>query len=179
MRITRIMKNINQKLNRGFTLIELVIASSLFMIVALIASGAFVESLKNQRDVRDLTSANNNASQALEAMAREIRTGQDFVSSTASELNFKNYRSQQVSYKLLSDFTIAKCEEPVSCAGATATYTPITSKKYKVSALNFYYQGIQDGDSLPPRITISITIEGVRNQSVTLQTTVSSKNLGS
>lgn len=172
------MSKNNIKFNKGFTLIELIIASSLFMVVAAIATGAFVQALRNQRDVRDLTSANANASQALEAMAREVRTGQDFVSSLAGELNFKNYRSRQVSYKLLSDFTIAKCEHPVSCAGAVATYVPLTSKKYKVTDLKFYYRGIEEGDFMPPRITISITIEGIRNQSTTLQTTISSKNLG-
>ena len=83
-----------------------------------------------------------------------------------------------MSYKLLSDDgAIGKCEQS-SCAEGTAVYAPITSEKF-ITALKFYYQGIADGDRLPPRITISVTIKSLKNQYTTLQTTVSSKNIGS
>lgn len=158
---------------------ELVVASSLFIIVAFIATGAFVESLRSQRSIRDLTSANNNASQALEMMAREIRTGFDFVQSTDAELNFTNYRQEKVSYKLLPEGTIGRCVSGLGFCLPGDEFTEITSEKYSVSELGFYYGPGNDPAALPPRVTISITIEGVRDQFTTLQTTVSSKNFGS
>ena len=57
---------------------ELVVAMTLFIIVVSIATGAFIHALKDQRDIRRLTSANSNISQALEIMAREVRTGENF-----------------------------------------------------------------------------------------------------
>ena len=60
---------------KGFTLIELLVAMGIFAIVIAIATGGFINSLRTQRQVASLISAQSNASLVLEQMAREIRTG--------------------------------------------------------------------------------------------------------
>src|SRR3989344_3661992 len=72
----------------GFTMGELIVAMSLFIIVITIASGTFVTSIRSQRDIVTSTSVNSNVTQALERMAREMRTGLDFGGTTASRVKF-------------------------------------------------------------------------------------------
>jgi len=73
------MKNRNhryQKNNKkGFTLVEVLVAMGIFAIVVAIATGGFVNSLRTQRQVASLISAQSNASLVLEQIAREVRTG--------------------------------------------------------------------------------------------------------
>lgn len=161
----------------GFTLMELLVASSLFIIIASIASGAFVQALKTQRNVAAFTAAENNVTQAIEQMAREIRTGSDFSESTVSQLNFTNYKNERVSYRLAPDGTIGRCAG-LFCLESTSSFTPITSDKVEIKNLKFFYQGIGEPDNLPPRITISISVEGVKDALVNLQTSVSPYNQG-
>jgi prepilin-type N-terminal cleavage/methylation domain-containing protein len=65
----------HQSNKKGFTLIELLVSIGIFSIVVAIATGGFVNSLRTQRQVSSLISAQSNASLVLEQMAREIRTG--------------------------------------------------------------------------------------------------------
>ena len=162
----------------GFTLMEIMVASSLFISVVVISSGAFVQALKNQRDIASLTSANNNLSQVIEAIAREVRTGNDFSLSKFDELNFANYKGEKVSYKLLADKTIGRCASLVAFCLSGDAYASLTSRKYSIDFIRFYYQGIGEPDGLPPRVTISIGIQGLKNLTTNIQTTVSSKNIG-
>jgi prepilin-type N-terminal cleavage/methylation domain-containing protein len=65
-----------QKNNKkGFTLVEVLVAMGIFAIVVAIATGGFVSSLRTQRQVASLISAQSNASLVLEQIAREVRTG--------------------------------------------------------------------------------------------------------
>ena len=82
----------------GFTIIELLIAMGLFAILISVVSGIFVRSLRAQRVTVALIAANNNASLAIEQMAREIRTGQSF-SAVIDQLRFINAKGETVTYR--------------------------------------------------------------------------------
>jgi prepilin-type N-terminal cleavage/methylation domain-containing protein len=102
--------------NKGFTIVELLIAVALFSVVISITSGVFIRSLRTQRIITSFIAANSNASLAMEQMAREIRTGQDFCSGPNigcaadsgifQELIFTNARGQQAKYELSEPRTI-------------------------------------------------------------------------
>ena len=62
----------------GFTVVELLIAMSVFVIAVSIATGAFVRSLRTQRMLNELMSVQSNASLMIEQMAREARSGFSF-----------------------------------------------------------------------------------------------------
>lgn len=54
---------------------ELLVAMSIFVVLVTIATGSFIQALRGERRVLALMTVTNNASLALEQMAREIRTG--------------------------------------------------------------------------------------------------------
>ncbi len=156
---------------KGFTLIELLVAMSLFLILVAVATGTFIQTLRAQRIITELTAANDNATQVIEQMAREIRTGFNFADSTKTVLRFVNYRSEQVSYKLIGG-SVFRC---VGDCNADVDFSPITAPEVKVAKFEFIYSGISLTDRLPPRITIILSILGPRDIKVNLQTTVSSR----
>jgi len=71
-----------QKMQRGFTLIELIVAFGIFAILITIASGSFVRSLRIQRVSLQLMAVNDNMAITLEQMMREMRTGYNFCTNT-------------------------------------------------------------------------------------------------
>lgn len=156
----------------GFTMSELVVAVSLFIIVISISSGTFVQSLRSQRAVVTSTSVNSNITQAMERMAREIRTGYNFSGTNSTRLNFINSANQQVDYAVTENNSIERC------TGSGANCAPITADKIVVTGMKFTFSGTQESDNLPPRITISIQVEGINNSTVNFQTTVSARIIG-
>lgn len=62
----------------GFTLVELIVAMSVFVVVISLTSGIFVNALRAQRRVNQLMTVNSDASLVLEKMAREARLGFNF-----------------------------------------------------------------------------------------------------
>lgn len=62
----------------GFTVIELIVAMSVFVIAIALITGVFVRSMQSQRQVNLLMSINSEASLILERVAREIRVGYNF-----------------------------------------------------------------------------------------------------
>jgi prepilin-type N-terminal cleavage/methylation domain-containing protein len=156
------------KKNKAFTVIELLVAMSLFVIFMVIASGGFIRALRTQRSIVALIAANDNASLTLEQMAREIRTGSNFSSPSGAELNFTNAYNESVVYQLNGNIIERNSK-------------PITASNVKINKLIFYLQGEQLGDGYPPRITISLNISPniptIQNISTSFQTTVSGRNL--
>ena len=71
-------------MQRGFTLIELIVAFGIFAILVTIASGSFVRSLRIQRVSLQLMAVNDNMAITLEQMTREMRTGYNFCTNTAN-----------------------------------------------------------------------------------------------
>lgn len=155
----------------GFTIVELLVAMSLFLILVAVATGTFIQTLKTQRVITELTAANDNATQTMEQMAREIRTGLGFADSTENLLKFTNYRNESVSYKLIGN-SISKCTGDCS---NDADFRPITAPEVKVERLKFIISGKELTDNFPTRVTIALTVTGPKDIKVNLQTTVSAR----
>ncbi len=64
--------------NKGFTLIELIVAFGLFSVVMFIAAGALLTLVNLNKKAQAQQSAINNINFALENMARSIRTGSSY-----------------------------------------------------------------------------------------------------
>lgn len=67
-----------RKINKGFTLIELMVATSLFVVIMLSAMGALFVLLDESRDSRSLRVAMDNVNFAMESMTRSIRMGTSY-----------------------------------------------------------------------------------------------------
>jgi len=80
------------ELVEGFTLVELLVAMSVFIIVLTLAVAVFVNALRSQRFLTKLMAVNNNAGLVLEQMAREMRTGYKFIGSASCSpsISFSN-----------------------------------------------------------------------------------------
>jgi len=184
--------------NEGFTLVELLVAMGVFVILLGIIVGIFISALRTQRSLAALMLVNDNTSLVLEQMAREIRTGFNFVvapDSVASctnrissqtytggkELIFCNANEQIVTYKWESD----SISDSIKRRVGTDTPLPITGDNVKISNLKFIlaHCGLEGGCfAWPPRITItlSVTPKGSNLEDViqtNIQTTVSGRNL--
>ena len=80
----------------GFTMIELLVAISVFSVIIAISSGIFVYSLRSNRTAIALISANNDASLTLDQMSRIIKKGDG--SSFGAEMI---YEGENLKYKCL------------------------------------------------------------------------------
>lgn len=157
-----------RRYQKGFTIIELMVAVGLFLIVVSIAAAVFVQSLRTQRQVVGLMAANDNASLTLEQMTREIRLASQFTS-TCARLSFTNYFGEAVSYELNND-------------AIERNGRPLTASNVKVHYLCFTLQGETVADGLATRITIRLGVSargGLEDFITRLQTTISSRVLDS
>lgn len=158
----------------GLTMIELVVAVSIFSLVVVMVVGIFVLAIATQRHITALRNVDDNIRFTIELMAREIKTGKNFGSS-ASLISFINARGESVIYRLNAN-AIEK-----STDGGT-NYSNVTSPEVTINYLNFYLMGQAVGDGLEPRITITIGATsqvGNRSANLKVQTTISQRSLQS
>ncbi len=172
-------KSKNKNLKRGFTLIELLVAMMLFVVLLSIAVGGFIRALRTQRAITALMEANDNVSFIMEQIAREIRTGYNFVQISDSEFQFINDRDQTVLYR----YNDGAIEKGIKSVGGTITYKEVTAGSVKISNFNVVLSGENAGDGFPPRVTLSVTVitdvGKIKNLSTSIQTTVSARILDS
>src|SRR3989344_4766166 len=99
--------------NKGFTLIELIVSFSIFIVLITLTTATFAQTLKTQQVVGGLSASMNEVSFVTEQMAREMRTGTDFKNIADEEtIQFTNANSELVSYKKVNNGVnggIARC----------------------------------------------------------------------
>lgn len=179
----------------GFTLVELLVSMGVFAVVLTVVIAVFVSASRSQRLLTEFMSINNNVGFALEQMAREIRTGFEFVggSSCANSLEFKILEEwdtkSKVSYGLDSNNAISR-------TGPEGGSGPLTASNVEIS--NLCFRVLQDDTNNkgawkdsggaeyncnPWRVVISMTVEPrnpetkLKIDPVYVQTTVSSRVL--
>ncbi len=147
-------------MSRGFTLLEIIVAVGLFTIVAFLATTSLLILNNAQRRTFFIQTNQDNVRFALESMAREIRTGVTYKSTTDSMgpcaglspalscLAFTNSLKQDVVYKYSSG-SITKSIN-------MGTFYPITAPEVLVSAVRFYVAGQDLRDKYQSRVTIVI-----------------------
>ncbi|HOK20876.1 MAG TPA: prepilin-type N-terminal cleavage/methylation domain-containing protein [Candidatus Paceibacterota bacterium] len=167
------MKRKNNKIQNGFTMVETLVASTLFLIVLTITTSTFLLSLRTQRFLLASVNATENISYALEVMGREIRMGKEFFSPTADTLNFlltKDGAEKAVVYRL-NNYQIER-----SIGGGP--FVALTSPDVRVMDLTFLPQGTARGDGKQARITVLLRIAsyaGGKQLETNLETTLSSR----
>lgn len=180
----------NLSFQSAFTIIELLVATALFVVIVAIASGSFVSALRTQRAMVALMAANDNVSLAIEQMAREIRTGTEFCininnSCSDSKLVFTNYKGKQTIYQLGTK-TISRVflQKGVKIGILQKGNQQITADNVDVQNLKFIVSGNKTNDDQATRVTIVIKVAvpqkgfiGVRGAFTNLQTTISVRNL--
>ncbi len=173
---------------KGFTLIELIIAMSVFIIATTIVSGVFVRAVRTQRQAAHLMTINSDASLIIERIAREIRLGYDFdlsgssCGASASDIitftRPKGDATTTVAYVWDVGSKNIKRGEGGGAASALAEASALNASQTKVNRLCFI--NIQATTNDPWRITAIFSV-GSRderlNYSTDFQTTVSARIL--
>jgi len=131
------------KNNRGYTLIELIIAVGLFALIMMLASGAYLVMIGINRQTQSIATGIDNLAFALETMTRTIRTGTDY-SAGGTTFSVTNSSGNRVNYSLLNNVIYQDS-------------APLTDPSVNISSLMFYDYGIASGDSEQARVTIIVS----------------------
>lgn len=159
------------KKNKGYTMIELLVALSIFVIVVVVVLGLFSTAIKGQRKVISQQNVQENARFLLEFMAKEIRM---------STITSGNGTS--------GSLTLIRSD------GDSVTYSVVSGKIYRNSGQvssdevmvigNFYVEGVGAGisDNQQPKVVIALEVQGVGTKAeeqskINIQTTLSQRNL--
>lgn len=191
----------------GFTLVELIVAFSLFSIIIAIASGSFIQIVRSYRVAAALTAANDSMALTIEQIGREMRTGYNFcviADSPEPKIQFVNANNEVVRYKLdLLDKAIERAASDVfnsingnyclDAGDSWFNYEKMTADNVAVTKLNIAACGnnissdiVLDscgGLTTRPRITLAFSITGADPEverlgiSIDAQTTVSARNI--
>ncbi len=180
----------NFKLREGFTLAELLVAMSIFVMVVAVASGIFIRSMQDENRLTVLMGTQSSLNSALEQMAREIRGGYLFNDLTTGSPDCSTGGTFMNGYSSMM-FVGPNGTTTYSLSGGRIARNGdfLTSQDVDVQNLCFVidqigspYPNIRPADSCNPwRVSIFLNAEpaasGSSVQSFYLQTTVSSRVL--
>ncbi len=167
----------------GFTLVELMVSLSLFIIVVLALVGSLYNVNDASRKVQAMRTVMDNLNFAVESMSRTIRTGEDITCSEsgigicpiASITNGSNpYLSvrstlgenARIEYRWVHDDPsqpgrVEKKrtelnDDGTPVLGASPTWVSITSPEINVEKFSFYVAGVGDNDGEQPNVIINM-----------------------
>ena len=185
------MRPVNkQKKDKGFTLIEMLVAIAIFGLLAGAFTGFMLSALQAQRRILVTQELLNNASYVLEYMSRSIRmakkdingqcitAGQNY-SSDGSSLKFLNYQQDECQEFFLEG-GILKEKKTRFNDHSESIINDLTPANLQVT--NFEVTVTGDETGYQPKVTLKLTIEGRGEKSelkpqITLQTSVSQRDL--
>jgi len=185
------------KPNKGFSLIEIMVAVALFAVVMTISVGSLLSLVEANRKAQALNSVINNLNFALENMSRNIRVGNTYHCSTSSSVppNLDTTQdcpnggilfvfegnegditvpTDQIVYRFIN----SRIEKSID--GGT-TFIAITASEVTINEMKFYTVGTTRGDTSQPRVVMTVQgTAGISTKAQTdfnLQTTVSQRVL--
>lgn len=190
--------------NRAFTLIELMVATTLFTIIMLMGVGSLVVSSNSAKASQKLRIAVDNVNFAMESMTRELRMGTNYECATSS-VNLSNpnptdcvlgttpgniiaFNPQQtsgapgrVSYQLKPRNDAANTNSLERCEMNVSPCSEIVSPDIDIKTLKFYVKGSNPADKIQPSVIILIKGEvNIKNKNITksftLQTMTSQRS---
>jgi prepilin-type N-terminal cleavage/methylation domain-containing protein len=178
---------------KGFTIIEMLIASVVFSIIFGAAVGMLVTSMKLQKYNLLHNELLNQTSYASEYIARFLRmavkspaagtcipAGSNYqILNGGSKIKFLNYKGGCQEFFLNASNKIEVKITDIS-SGNIILSAPLTSADFQIVNLLFSVAGDSGGDSQQPRATFYMELRGTKlptNPSVKIETTVSQRNL--
>ena len=172
---SRILGATQSSSRAGFTVVEVLITSLIFSIIAMAISAIFVETLSLQRRASASQKIQDNAIFVLESMSRDIRVSvianQESPSCTTNTLTIIHPVKGDVIFRV-NNGAIEKSQ-------AGGPFVAISGSDVRFSRFNFCITGSLQNDNKTPRVAIITTVENVSGREVFevhLQTTVSSRD---
>ncbi len=171
-------KKTRSHIEGGFTLIEMIVAVSIFATVVIIAVGALLSIISVNRKANELRVVMENLNFAIESIARDVRTGEHYGCVSLQEncggdtLIFEDQDGFVVEYALASE-TIMRSVDG-------GDWIPVTSPTIVIEDVDFYVMGSSPGDGAQPRVLMTIQgmagIDGKNETEFSLQTSVSQRD---
>ena len=168
----------------GFTLIEMMVAVSIFVFIVTAGSGIFISSLRVQRQGLASQQLLDQTSYVIEYMSRALRMAKkdldgDCISAklnyeetrAGKGLAFKNYNNICQEF-YWDDINNDQLKEVV---GDTENF--LTSNDLEIISFNINLSGKSQLDDIQPRVTLSLEIKGEEQSNIKIQTTVSQRNI--
>ncbi|MBX4200370.1 type II secretion system GspH family protein [Candidatus Parcubacteria bacterium] len=180
------------KKEKGFTLIELMTAVSVFVVIMTVSMGAILGVFEASRKTRSIRVVLDNLDFAMEAMTREMRYGKNYhcESDPGASPPFTSVQNCGSGGKLVSFLSSDNIQIAYRIHGTTleksedggATYISATSPEVTLNSSSFFYvTGAVVGDPLQPRTLIKMSGTAGTQQKTqtdfTLQTLVSQRAL--
>jgi prepilin-type N-terminal cleavage/methylation domain-containing protein len=167
----------NASAARAFTLIEMMVAVSIFAIVMLVGTGALLSLVEANSRAQAINSVINNLNAAVEDMSRTIRVGSVYHCETSSTpppattlagakdcasgggllLAFEsstgdpNDVNDQIVYRLNG----TQLERSLQ-SGANGTFVAMTAPEVSIDEMSFYVIGAARADGIQPRVLMHI-----------------------
>ncbi len=159
----------------GFTLVEMMVAVTLFTFVMFIATSSLLSIIGLNKKARANQAVINNINAALEQIMRDIRLGSNYYCSNSfsdsgtqdcigggTTLSFDDPSSSPTrqSYNMVSigsSKVIGKCPSPGCTFAFVPNFIPITSEDITIDSLNFYVVGTGSSDKRQPFVRIYIS----------------------
>jgi prepilin-type N-terminal cleavage/methylation domain-containing protein len=183
------------KKEKGFTLIEMLVALFIFSLIVGVLIGLFISGIRNQRNILLTQQLLDQTSFALEYMSRALRmalkegqqsTGGNCLSQRG--LNYENPGSDSSRIKFINHLEQDDCQEffleegRIKQIKERGQVVSLTSDKLEVTSLKFNLIGQDQSDQHQPRVTIFLKIRGRGSLAGTIpelniQTTISQRNL--
>lgn len=182
----------NPKTKKGYTLIEVLVAVTIFSFIIAGPTGLFITSLRGQRKALATMEIVDNSSYALEYISRALRmakkdldgfcisTGSNYQNpgGDISKIRFLNYQGLCQEFSS-STGQLGERKSSDKTAGNLGQFLALTPTDLEITFLKFQLTGQTQDDDLQPRVTILFEIRK-RTQPETkirLQTTISQRNL--
>lgn len=148
------MKVFSFKIQKGFTLVEMLVAIAIFMIVVTTTMGAFLKMVDINKKVQSVRNAMDNANLAMETIMRNIRLGYDYCNDsvptcTVDSFSFKNQDGAVVTYGLIpGPVLIGEVENSFTMVRTIngGVPVPITSPDIAIQTLQFDVFGSDTND---------------------------------
>jgi prepilin-type N-terminal cleavage/methylation domain-containing protein len=187
------MENKIKKLGKkGYTLIEVIVGVSIFMIILAASTDFFVSSLEMQKKALISQRLLDNISYSIEYMSRSMRMAQkgdplNFEHTTTGQggIRFKNYQGVfQEFYLSLPDPNANNASRLMVVFGDDySKEESLTASFVDIVSFDIFDYGWAKGGEEQPRVTIMLEAKGIKGnkpefqQSFKVQTTISQRNL--
>ncbi|MFC1663738.1 PilW family protein [Patescibacteria group bacterium] len=179
-------------MKKGFTLIEILVAVTIFSLVVSIASGVFVSAIRSQRKSLASQELLDQTGYVMDYMSRALRMAKKDIDASciSSRLNYEKTREDRgikfMNYQGICQEFFVQDEQlweykKNPSTGEESTLA-LTSAGLEVASLGFALFGQSQFDELQPRLTIFSIIKGRGLKSeekpeIKIQTTISQRNL--
>ncbi|MBX4206422.1 type II secretion system GspH family protein [Candidatus Parcubacteria bacterium] len=172
---------------KGFTLIELMTALSIFAVVVTISLGSILNVFDANRKSRALKSVMTNLNLAMEEMSKEMRYGKNYhCGSSGTQSAPQNCPSGDTQVSFLSSdnvqITYRLTGTSLQKQSGNGSFTAVTAPEVLIDSLTYYTLGALTGDGLQPKTLIKLkghAGSGRGRTDFTIQTLVSERALDS